>query len=554
MSRENVKCVFACVFDNTKGRVMEAQWPEDYVSAEAFDAVSEFLIPQKELCSTLLGFHASHVAALRGDRYLCFPVCCEDEKYDRNALFFSVGMVLPTACPPEMVDALGRLLRRLGTALRTMEVESSFMSSVEQRGRLGGILRSVLDALSTGFGDEVVLRLDDANMFCFKLLSEESLRMQTATRESAAEILRTASRRRRLSEDLAWQPQPPGTPGTPGPPGPPGPPDRTGPGPRSRGGARHRRQRAPVRDFDVPVLLVQKPHVDKLPLDLTAHRLVNYLDGVSYVSLIATAAEVDLGCAKATIDTLRFHGIVGLRDLYQATNQYGLGPAFAARQLARMQTLQSVEDQVAGGAAPPVGSNADSDDGRLPAPAAARRRSLARSNSQRSALLLHQRLQQRLQLRICIQLLAMFNRPRTVADAVRLLEREMSGAAQLPESIVVHCIGIGVMDGSIRRLWKHPLVRWMPGGRELARGLAEGGAEDNKGVGGMDGAARARLCLACDGTRHTDELCITFRRSWAQLGGILADLAAGGGDLRVADVVYLSKPAREAAPPVASSW
>ena len=66
-----------------------AQEPLDYIKTEEFDAISDYLIPKPQLCGRLLTLRAfGHVV-------LCWPTCIENnKKYARNALIFSLGLVL----------------------------------------------------------------------------------------------------------------------------------------------------------------------------------------------------------------------------------------------------------------------------------------------------------------------------------------------------------------------------------------------------------------------------------------------------------------------------
>jgi len=80
-------------FDNRLGRTLSLQEPAGYLSPEAFDDISDYLIPKPQLCGRLIVMRdaARHM--------LCWPVCLEDTVYERNALFFTLALVLEPSAP-----------------------------------------------------------------------------------------------------------------------------------------------------------------------------------------------------------------------------------------------------------------------------------------------------------------------------------------------------------------------------------------------------------------------------------------------------------------------
>jgi nitrogen permease regulator 2-like protein len=54
----------------------------------SFDEVSDYIIPKQQLCDRLITFCRNHY------RMLGFPVCLEDDKYDRNEFIFNFVIVL----------------------------------------------------------------------------------------------------------------------------------------------------------------------------------------------------------------------------------------------------------------------------------------------------------------------------------------------------------------------------------------------------------------------------------------------------------------------------
>ena len=107
------------------GRTLAAQEPPEYIKTEQFDAISDYLIPKPQLCGRLLTLRAfGHVV-------LCWPTCIENnKKYARNALIFSLGLVLQPAAGDEGAPhRYGEVLGRAAACLTELERESSFLSA-----------------------------------------------------------------------------------------------------------------------------------------------------------------------------------------------------------------------------------------------------------------------------------------------------------------------------------------------------------------------------------------------------------------------------------------
>ena len=120
-----LRCAFYCFFDDVIGRTLAAQEPLDYIKTEQFDAISDYLIPKPQLCGRLLTLRAfGHVV-------LCWPTCIENnKKYARNALIFSLGLVLQPAAGDEGAPhRYGEVLGRAAACLTELERESSFLSA-----------------------------------------------------------------------------------------------------------------------------------------------------------------------------------------------------------------------------------------------------------------------------------------------------------------------------------------------------------------------------------------------------------------------------------------
>lgn len=62
-----------------------------------------------------------------------------------------------------------------------------------------------------------------------------------------------------------------------------------------------------IHDYDVPILLIDKTILEKIPWDITAHRILPHINGQSCARKISLDAEVDLQCGKRCLRVLLFY-------------------------------------------------------------------------------------------------------------------------------------------------------------------------------------------------------------------------------------------------------
>ncbi len=257
--------VFLCEFDNLVGRTLALHEPCDCISADEFDSISDYLIPKPQL--------SGRTIALRtGSRtVLCWPTCLEGAQYARNALIFSLGLVLApcddgaTGANLEAEDAIaaeryGRVLGKAAGELASLERESGLLSDPERRDELAHLLPLLL------YG-----------------LREHSSRVIAPDAAHAIHL--------RL---------------------PPTPAD-----PVSAGA---------VEAHAVPVLLARPEPATVRDWDLTLQRLLPLIDGTRTVGAIAHAARADLPVACHALGALRSSGWVEMVDVFAFANTYAPTP------------------------------------------------------------------------------------------------------------------------------------------------------------------------------------------------------------------------------------
>jgi hypothetical protein len=116
----------------------EVRLPEGTLSI--FDSTSEYIITGNELTGKIINLstHDMHI--------ITRPTIIADQRYERNALLFSVGIVLRRAADPRPFRPL---LSKLALTLRSMEVESQFLSKPELRKQVQPLLERILISLNS---------------------------------------------------------------------------------------------------------------------------------------------------------------------------------------------------------------------------------------------------------------------------------------------------------------------------------------------------------------------------------------------------------------------
>ncbi|XP_068107670.1 GATOR1 complex protein NPRL2 [Hyperolius riggenbachi] len=159
MSSRRIECVFFSEFHPTLGPKISYQVPEEYISRELFDTVQVYIITKPELQNKLIT-----VTAMDKKLIGC-PVCIEHKKYSRNALLFNLGFVCDARAK---TCALEPIVKKLAGYLKTLELESGFISNEESKQRLVPIMTYLLKELNAN--GECTLPIDESNTMHLKVI------------------------------------------------------------------------------------------------------------------------------------------------------------------------------------------------------------------------------------------------------------------------------------------------------------------------------------------------------------------------------------------------
>ena len=145
-------------FDNTVGPKLLYSFPEHVMSKECFEDLSDYVIVGKHLCKKIIVVQNNEI------KYMNYSVAIDNPKYERNALLFSLGFVLPV---DEETEPFEPILRKLASVLLALEDEREFLFVDTSKTQLQEILqRLYIDLSSKG---ETFIQLDENNVLATKV-------------------------------------------------------------------------------------------------------------------------------------------------------------------------------------------------------------------------------------------------------------------------------------------------------------------------------------------------------------------------------------------------
>lgn len=146
-------------FDDKLGPKLSFQYPGNLISGDRFSSVSDYFITDQELCHRCSYVYAFDLV------FVGYPVRIESKNYSRNYLLFNVILVLEK---PETILPYENIVKKLGEALKAIELESEFVSRKENRGNLYRILENIFRDLNVN--SECTVAFDIANVVTLKIL------------------------------------------------------------------------------------------------------------------------------------------------------------------------------------------------------------------------------------------------------------------------------------------------------------------------------------------------------------------------------------------------
>jgi hypothetical protein len=129
-----LKGIFYSEFLNKEGAKILSQAPENLISSELFETISDYIIPKPQCCGKMIVFTHDQY------QYLGMPQYISGDKYSqrRNAFLFNIVFVFSGY---ESVTHFKPVLKKLSNLLRSFEHEESFLS--EPKIDLSAILNQI---------------------------------------------------------------------------------------------------------------------------------------------------------------------------------------------------------------------------------------------------------------------------------------------------------------------------------------------------------------------------------------------------------------------------
>ncbi|CAF0796246.1 unnamed protein product [Brachionus calyciflorus] len=131
---EKILALMFCEFDIEEGPKIKYQKPYDVINKVIFESISPYIIPKLQLKNKI-------ITVTVGKYKICgFPICIEQIKYKRNIYIFNICFIFDkdtNICSYEAV------VKKLACDLRTLEVESEFLSNDQLQIHLPKILEQI---------------------------------------------------------------------------------------------------------------------------------------------------------------------------------------------------------------------------------------------------------------------------------------------------------------------------------------------------------------------------------------------------------------------------
>ncbi|KAF3932772.1 hypothetical protein ABW19_dt0206884 [Dactylella cylindrospora] len=163
----SIKCIFYSYFDADKGPRVLYQVPENSVtptsdfpqpSLFSFDEISDYIIPKQQLCDRLITFCRNRY------RLLGYPICLEDDKYDRNEFIFNFVIVLDEA---EEFSSYKPVVKKLAKLFKALEEQTGFLWNEVTRSSVYTLIEQVMEDLNNYC--ECMIPINESNTINLKL-------------------------------------------------------------------------------------------------------------------------------------------------------------------------------------------------------------------------------------------------------------------------------------------------------------------------------------------------------------------------------------------------
>jgi hypothetical protein len=348
METENASTLLGIVyseFDNHVGPIIRYLYPENILSKEHSEIISDFIVLEKHLCNEVISVNS-------GD-YLHFLMICmniDNKKYERNSFIFSFGFVLSSVCSCATgssscfssasssaiindIHCFHRILKSLTTFFYDLELESDFLSNPLTKPKVYEILQLVYENLKENHS--CFLSIEN-NTSSFSSVAENSAipNNPTSFNSSNTGSLLINSNNNSTKSQVSNNSSASST---------------TSNYPSTASAVLPSLSPLPVttnlprlvnhfylplqlfsspctlsniHDYDVPTFKNEKIQLSHLSYDISFRHIILYIDGVSHVKKIAKDVNMDIAFVKKTLSLLLYYDLIIMGDIFKFSNIY----------------------------------------------------------------------------------------------------------------------------------------------------------------------------------------------------------------------------------------
>jgi hypothetical protein len=303
-----------------KGPRVVYEYPENCFPSDMFEKVSNYVITEESMSERILSLSTSRTLVVS------YPIRLTGAQYGRNALLFTLGLLLSPKSPRTFREEVKPMLAKIGTFAKRLETEREAISSPSKKVWISALLEKLYVNLNSSKRSYFVLDFDD--------LLEDATSSSSSSDNNNKSRRKGRRRRRKRSSGEGDESE-----------------DDTSSlivdtGRRTKSTVSRiglyripwytlmKKDRAQeIQNHDVPILLdtrvrtqiimaMTSSHQTNGKPDLILHRILPLIDGVRYVRKIAEIADVDLKSARQAFGSLLHHGVITKVDIFQFSNVY----------------------------------------------------------------------------------------------------------------------------------------------------------------------------------------------------------------------------------------
>lgn len=147
------------IFDNHVGPQLKYCYPEDIISNETFQELSDYIIVNKNFSDRLILINRPNWL------FLSYSVVINNPKYDRNTFSFSFSFIL--SLKTFNIESWGNVLKKIVSNLVNLEIEREFLYDINNVNKINNLIESIYNNLN--LTKSIFIKLINNNYLVSKL-------------------------------------------------------------------------------------------------------------------------------------------------------------------------------------------------------------------------------------------------------------------------------------------------------------------------------------------------------------------------------------------------